>query len=48
MLEGRVERDREIAENCIIAGMTNDNISSITGLSISKIEIIRKTIDKEK
>jgi len=45
--DGRKEREIEIAEKMIYEGMDNAQIRNVTGLSIKKIEDIRKSLNKK-
>lgn len=39
--EGKAERDREIARNMLQEGMSIENISKVTGLSIQEVKILK-------
>ncbi|MFN8671287.1 MAG: hypothetical protein U0457_04280 [Candidatus Sericytochromatia bacterium] len=43
-LEGKIEREVEMSINMIKEGFENKIISKITGLTIEKIETLRKNI----
>jgi predicted transposase/invertase (TIGR01784 family) len=44
-IEGKVEREIEIAKNMILDGETNEKIAKYTGLSVEQIEALRKEIE---